>query len=108
MKLVYQTSEMERANEILGVLKKAGIESSLHGVHTWSIRHPSIRNPLSVWILHDADASRAGDVLERFFAGESPRLTPAPIRPARTRVRLAWLLLALGTGVLAAIVVSGA
>jgi len=87
MKLVYQTADFERANKIIGILKKAGIDSKLQGEHLFGLRtrHLGI-NPLTVWISNDAEEFRAHQVLETFYGSEAPPKASRPLSATRQLV----------------------
>ena len=88
MQLVYQTTDMTRAHEIIDVLANAGIETSLQGVNAWGLE----RTPVTVWVMDDNELSRANQVLEEFYAREAPQRTLTGFQPDRMPVGI-WLFL---------------
>jgi hypothetical protein len=88
VQLIYQTTDVARAEEIAEVLDRAGIETSIHGIHSSSIEGTSV----TVWVANDADLARANEVLRQFFASEAPARPLPAFRPEGSSLRL-WLLL---------------
>ena len=107
MKLVYQTADRPRADEIIGILAEAGIETSLHGVHTSELRSPRFPNPLTIWVMNDEEAQHAHRILEAFFASEAPARPPAALRPPSATTKLMPFLIALAIGAALAVVAHG-
>lgn len=99
MKLIYQTSDVVRANKIVEVLGDNGINASVQGVHMWSIRAYGFVRPLTIWVEEDANERIASQVLEHFFLTESPPLDISNSKVA-ARSRWFWFLLALCSGCL--------
>ncbi len=103
MQLVYQTNDMTRAHEIVEVLEKAGIETSMHGIHSWSIEGTSI----TVWVTDDDDLTRANQVLEQFYASEAPQRQLPAFRPETNAVGVLLLVGAIALCVALGIAIYG-
>lgn len=107
MNLVYQTADRDRADHIVGVLAEAGIETSLHGIHTSELRIRQFGNPLTVWVMKDSEKQKANEILEAFFASEAPTRSPAALGPPSTAKKWMPFLVALAIGAALAAVAHG-
>jgi hypothetical protein len=80
MKLVYQTGEQTRADQIASVLEQAGIATSVQGSITSELRARTFE-PYTVWVVSESEVDHASQVLAEFYASESPPSRAAERRP---------------------------